>query len=286
MNLLRGSWNVNDDEAPMHSPVRLLQKLSAYRASTASNSVASTPSPSPNTERKSTILSESTNFFARLWRPQSNSSPPLALVAASNEKILSSFDNIPEPNQMANDSSTNFSSTPRLTRRMSIIREVTSKTVSISPPAFASPIILPPLKAQATNSSTVTDPSFEDTTSDHPGDTTSEFNSQSFETNVDSLHMDKMDEQDERFTDLTYDERQRRLSQSDKSVIAPLSSVLPASRRISGQYHSDSLASPEANIDVSMVSAAKHVFLSLFANRLNRTRRKFVGNIIFFEDER
>lgn len=256
MNLFRGSWNASEDEMPMHSPVRLLQKLTAYRASNTS---------SPNNERKSTILTESSNFFARLWRPTTTFSPslPSPTLMASHQATSASFDQIPEVN-----STTNETLSRPTNRRMSFIREVSGKTSSplpqFTPPPPPPP---PPLQSQPTNSSTVTDPSFEDTTSEHPCDTASEVYSQSFETNIDSSNPGINEEQQ----GLTYDERHRRLSLSKKPVISfsqPRSSL--TMRFSSGQeqqqqqvQYNDSLASPEANIDVSMVS-----FMSLFPEQV------------------
>ena len=56
-------------------------------------------------------------------------------------------------------------------------------------------------------------------------------------------------------TELTYDERQRRLSTAAKSASVSAGQPIPSlPMRMMGQYHRDSLGSPEANIDVSMVS--------------------------------
>jgi hypothetical protein len=244
MNLFRGSWNVTEDETPAHSPVRLLQKLAAYRAST--NSTSSSPSPSPVNERKSTILSESTNFFQRLWRPNTSQQPtPSPTLIASHETNSLSFDHIPETNPSIIDVS------PRSNRRISFIREVASKNPP--PPSFP----YPPLQPQPTTSSTVTDPSFEDTTSEHPCDTASEYCSQSFETNIDSGSQFIDDEQispQQHPLKLTYDERHRRISLA-KPVIPLVQQIFSSPMRLTEQTHSDSLASPEANIDVSMVSS-------------------------------
>ena len=266
MNLFRGSWNVSEDEMPMHSPVRLLQKLAAYRASTTSST-----SSSPNNERKSTILTESTNFFARLWRPTTAStttfSPPTPspTLMASHQATSSSFDHIPEPNPTASETP------PRSTnRRMSFIREVSGKNVSPLPQfSLPPPPPPPPLQYQPTTSSTVTDPSFEDTTSEHPCDTASEVYSQSFETNIDSSNPGIDEEQQ----GLTYDERHRRLSLSKKPVISFIQPRSSLTMRISGGQqqqgeHSDSLASPEANIDLSMVSLMSLFSLSLFPEQV------------------
>jgi hypothetical protein len=259
MNLFRGSWNVTEDEIPVHSPVRLLQKLAAYRASsTSSPSRSPSPSLSPINERRSNILAESTNFFSRLWRPSTTNThqPPASLpLIASRERASSSFDYIPEANPAHTGASTGLLPSPRsTTRRMSFIREVTPKSPSLLfpfPPLLPPPSPPPPLQPQPTTSSTATDPSFEDTTSEHPCDTASEIYSQSFETNIDSSNPGIDDEQQ----GLTYDERHRRLRLSAKPVI-PLVQNLPSyTKRIIGQQHSDSLASPEANIDVSMVSS-------------------------------
>ena len=114
----------------------------------------------------------------------------------------------------------------------------------------------PQLKTQATTSSTITDPSFEDTTSEHPCDTASEFYSQSFETNIYSSNPGIDDEQQ----GLTYDERQRRISLTAKPVISLVQSNSSHPLRITSQHYSDSLASPEANIDVSMVSSKSNYF--------------------------
>lgn len=263
MNLFRGSWNATEDEAPVHSPVRLLQKLAAYRASATSPASSSS---SPNNERKTTILTESTNFFTRLWRPTTTTttySPttPLPTLIASYQATSSSFDHIPEPNTMTSETP------PRSTnRRMSFIREVSGKMPSqlpqfspISPPPLPPQ---PPFRPQRTTSSTVTDPSFEDTTSEHPCDTASEVHSQSFETNIDSSNpgIDEEQQAEHENQGLTYDERHRRLSLSKKPVISFIQARSSYPRRISGQeqqeqQHSDSLPSPEANIDVSMVSS-------------------------------
>lgn len=264
MNFIRGSWNMVEDETPNHSPVRLLQKLAAYRASINSPSTSSSPTPSPQNERKSSILTESTNFFARLWRPSnSQHSTPSAILLASHETNSSSFDHIPETSSAPVDASPVLSSSLILNRRMSFIREVSSKTSSSSyqtPSQSSSTSVLPPtsqppLQAQQTTSSTITDPSFEDTTSEQPFDTASELFSQSFETNIDSSNPGILDDQDDdqNSQPLTYDQRQRRLSLTSKprmSFTQPLSS-LPM--RITEQHHSDSLPSPEASIDVSMV---------------------------------
>jgi hypothetical protein len=256
MNLFRGSWNVVDDEVLVHSPVRLLQKLAAYRASSGSNSASVSPSPSPLNERKSTILTEPSNFFTRLWRPNAHHPTPSPTLIASHEATSSSFDHISEPGLAPTEtSSPGLSPSPRLNRRISFIREVSSKP---QPQLHAfSP---PPLQPRPTTSSIVTDPSFEDTTSEQPCDTASEFCSQSFETNIDSSNPGILDDQDEKENyrqqqGLTYNERQRRLSLSAHPVI-PLIQQLPSLpiRTTEQQHHSDSLASPEANIDASMVS--------------------------------
>lgn len=257
MNLLRGSWNVNEDDIPVHSPVRLLQKLAAYRASTGSPSQPSSSSPSPQNERKSTILTESTNFFTRLWRPNAQQpvSSPSILIASHETASSSSFDHIPEPSQAHFDASSSLSPLSKSNRRMSFMREVSSKSPpqlfpfpSPPPPPPQPP---PPLQPQPT-SSTATDPSFEDTTSDHPCDTASEYYSQSFETNIDSSYPGLDDEQNQ---GLTYDERHRRLSISTKPVITFVQQIPSLPLRFTDRRHSDSLASPEANIDVSMVSS-------------------------------
>jgi hypothetical protein len=258
MNLFRGSWNVTEDETPVHSPVRLLQKLAVYRASTNSASASSSPSPSPVQERKSTILTESTNFFTRLWRPNAHHPPPSPTLIASHATNSSSFDHIPEANLSLTDAS------PRSNRRISFIREITSKN---SPQSF--PFSPPsPLQPQPTTSSTVTDPSFEDTTSEQPCDTASEFCSQSFETNIDDsnpgIDDDEQDSLLQQQQRLTYDERHRRFSQSAKSVIPLVQQIPLLPMRITEQHHRDSLASPEANIDVSMVSSNHLSMKSIF----------------------
>lgn len=149
-------------------------------------------------------------------------------------------------------------------RRMSFIREVSSKSSSSyqtpsqsSSTSIPPPPIQPPLQTQQTTSSTVTDPSFEDTTSEQPFDTASELYSQSFETNIDSSNPKIVDDQDDEQNSpqhsLTYDERQRRLSLTSK-LIKPFAQPLSAlPLRITEQQHSESLPSPEASIDVSMV---------------------------------
>lgn len=276
MNIFQGTWNATENETSSHSPVRLLQKLAAYRASIA---VPSTPSSSatasPQTERKSSIIAESTGFFTRLWRstnPQSQSpSPTPSNLLASHEMNSSSFDHIPEPCPAPIAASPIHSSSTS-NRRMSFIREVSSKTSSSSyqTPSQSSSISgtattptttttsKPQLHAQPTTSSTVTDLSFEDTASEQPFDTASELFSQSFETNIDSSNPgiveDQDDEQNLSQLPFTYDERQRRINSTFKPMKTFARQLSSLSMRVTAQRHSDSLPSPEASIDVSMVS--------------------------------
>jgi hypothetical protein len=267
MNLFRGTWNTAEGETPNHSPVRLLQKIAAYRASmtSPSPSTSTSPSPSPQSEHKSSILTESTNFFARLWRPSTQSSTPSPTLLPSNERNSSpSFDHIPEPCSTSLDTSSSLSSPTILSHRMSFIREVSSKNLSSNQMPLQSSSSMsvaappPPLQAQPTTSSTVTDPSFEDTTSEHPFDTASEFLSQSFETNIDSSNPGILDDQDDdensQEQPLTYDERHRRLSLTSKPMRPFGQQLSSLPMRITEQHHSDNLFSPEASIDVSMVS--------------------------------
>ncbi|CAF3906692.1 unnamed protein product [Adineta steineri] len=277
-----GTWNTAEDETTNHSPVRLLQKLAAYRTSIASPSVSasasSSPSPSPQIERKQpTILSESTNFFTRLWRP---STQQTTTPTSQERNLPSSFDFIPEPSSMSQDTSPNLSSPTILSHRMSFIREVSAKnspsnqvpqqsvSMTTAPPPPLPPPSIPPLQTQPTTSSTVTDPSFEDTTSEHPFDTASELLSQSFETNIYSSNPGILDDQDDdqssREQPLTYDERHRRLSLTSKPMrpFAQQLSSLPM--RITEQHHSESFPSPEANIDVSM--AMDYFSVSMLTN--------------------
>jgi hypothetical protein len=261
---------MTEDETSTHSPIRLLQKLAAYRASIASTSTSSSPTPSPQNERKSSILTESTNFFTRLWRPTTHNSTPSPNLLASHEtNSSSSFDHIPETYSAPIDTSPLLpSSSSLLNRRMSFIREVSSKpsysyqtppqSSSSSTSGLPQPPQPPPLQTQPTTSSTITDPSFEDTTSEQPFDTASELLSQSFETNIDSSNPGIDDDQNFPHSHplLTYDERQRRLSSTVskpmKTFIQPLSS-LPT--RITEQKHqTDNYPSPDTSIDVSMVS--------------------------------
>ena len=289
MDLFRGSWNVvNEDDKPLHSPVRLLQKLSAYRASTSSPST-----PSPQNERKSTILTESTNFFARLWRPNSTNQSPKSpiLITAHETASSSSFDHIPETTSTHIESSSNLSLASKPNRRMSFMREVSSKSSSSlfsfpqasllpQPPPFPSlppppPPLPPPLQPQPTTSSIVTEPSFDETTSEHPCDTTSEFYSQSFETNPDSINS-TIDNQQQEHQSLTYDERHRRLSFTLKPLIPFVQSIPSVSMRYNEQDHNDSPPSPEANINVSMVRFIVNIvvtsFIYLYIERRNKTK--------------
>ena len=271
MNPFRGTWNMTEDETSTHSPIRLLQKLAAYRASITPTSTSSSPTPSPQNERKSSILTESTNFFARLWRPTTHNSTPSPILLASHEtNSSSSFDHIPETYSAPLDTSPVLpSASSLLNRRMSFIREVSSKpSYSYQTPPQSSPSSMPglpppasqppPLQAQPTTSSTITDPSFEDTTSEQPFDTASELLSQSFETNIDSSNPGIDDDQSFPHSHplLTYDERQRRLSSTIskpmKIFVQPLSS-LPT--RITEQKNqTDNYPSPDTSIDMSMVS--------------------------------
>jgi hypothetical protein len=257
MYLFRGSWNVSEGDVPPHSPVRLLQKLAAYRASTASSSIASSPSPSPQNEHKSKILTESTNFFSRLWRPSAHHPTPSPTLIASHEAGSSSFDQIPEPSSANTDISSGLSPPSRSNHRISFIREISPKGSSqlfpFSSPPEPPPPPPPPFQPQPISLSKVTDPSFEDTTSEHPCDTASEYYSKSFEKNID-------DEQHSREQQgLTYDERHRHLSLLAKPVIPLVQQIPSLHMRFTEQHHSDSLASPEANIDVSMVSFKNHL---------------------------
>ncbi|CAF0936519.1 unnamed protein product [Adineta ricciae] len=263
MNLFRGTWNMVEDETSNHSPVRLLQKLAAYRASATSTSASTTPSPSPINERKSTILTESSNFFARLWRPSTSSSAPSPNSLQSQDTASPPLlDHAPDTSSVSLDSSPNLSSPTVLSHRMSFIREVSSKISSSNQVPLQSssmsnaPPALPPLQTQPTTSSTVTDPSFEDTTSEHPFDTASELQSQSFETNLYSSNPGIIDDQDEeqnsREQPLTYDERHRRLSLTSKPMRPFTQQLSSLPMRITEQQHSDSFPSPEASIDVSM----------------------------------
>lgn len=175
-------------------------------------------------------------------------------------------------------------------RRMSFIREVSSKSSSSyqtpsqsSSTSIPPPPIQPPLQTQQTTSSTVTDPSFEDTTSEQPFDTASELYSQSFETNIDSSNPKIVDDQDDDPNSpqhsLTYDERQRRLSLTSKPIkpFAQPLSALPM--RIAEQHHSESLPSPEASIDVSMVGQI-HLFKDFFFKD-HSLRRIYLSSRLF-----
>jgi hypothetical protein len=263
-----------EGETPSHSPVRLLQKLAAYRALISSSSVpssqSSSPNPSPQNDRKPSILTESTNFFVRLWRPSAQNSTPSTILLASHEtNSSSSFDHIPEPCSATIDTSPVLSSPSLIlnNRRMSFIREVSLKASSSSSyqtPSQSSSTPVPhhisqaPLQTQHTTSSTATNPSFEDTTSEQPFDTASELFSQSFETNIDSSNPGIIDDHDDEQNShpqlLTYDERHRRLSSTSKPIMSFVPQLPSIPMRITEQCHSDSLPSPEASIDASMVS--------------------------------
>ena len=121
------------------------------------------------------------------------------------------------------------------------------------------------METQARQSSTMTDPSFEDTTSEQPYDTASEFFSQSLDTNIDSSNPgivgdnedddDAVDDKRTSFeTPLTYDERHRRLSLSTKSKRTSIPQLSSLPTQITEQPLSDNQASPEASIDLSTVS--------------------------------
>ncbi|CAF2494684.1 unnamed protein product [Rotaria sp. Silwood2] len=256
---------MNDDETSTHSPIRLLQKLAAYRASIASTSISSS-SPSPQNERHSSILTESTNFFTRLWRPSPQQSTPSPTLIASHETQSASFDHIPEPCSTSIDVSSGLSSPSMLNRRMSFIRNVSLKNSSSNQISLQSssmtivPPIIPLFQAQPTTSSTVTNPSLEDTTSEQQFDTNSELLSQSLETNIYSsnprLVNDQDDERNFQQQSLTYNERHRKLDsilKPMKLAVAQLSS-LPM-KIIEQQHHQDSVPSSEPSIDISTVSS-------------------------------
>ena len=120
------------------------------------------------------------------------------------------------------------------------------------------------METQVRQLSTMTDPSFEDTTSEQPYDTASEFFSQSLDTNIDSSNPgivgdneDADDADDKRAsfqTSLTYDERHRRLSLSGKSQRPSIPQLSSLPTQIIEQPYSDNQASPETSIDLSNVS--------------------------------
>lgn len=250
------------DETPAHSPVRLLQKLAAYRALIAS----------PEPQRKPSILAESTNFFSRLWRPSTTQQrTPSPVLLASHEMNSTSFDHISDSIPTPPEALPPSISSPIVNRRMSLIREVSSKSsVNQNPSQSSSSSIVVPLsmsavmETQVRQSSTMTDPSFEDTTSEQPYDTASEFFSQSLDTNIDSSNPgivgdgeDADDADDKRAsfqTPLTYDERHRRLSLSGKSPRPSIPQLSSLPTQIIEQPHSDNQASPETSIDLSNVS--------------------------------
>ncbi|CAF3855710.1 unnamed protein product [Rotaria magnacalcarata] len=257
-----GTWNTTEDDVPNHSPVRLLQKLAAYRSSITPTSLSS--SSSPQNERHSSILTESTNFFTRLWRPSPRPSPPSPILLATHENRSSSFDQIPEPTSMPVDGSSNLSSSSNMfNRRMSFIRDVSLKNSSSnqncplsSSMIIQSPCPMLPLQTQPTTSSTITDPSMEDTASEPQFDTHSDMLSQSLETNIDDSNPRSVDDQDDdqnfRQKSLTYDERHRKLSSISKPI-RPLAVQLSSSPiRISEQTHHDSVLSRETSTDISM----------------------------------
>ena len=224
-----------DNETPAHSPVRLLQKISAFRASIASTSSASSPSPSPQNEHKSSIFAESTSFLARLWRPSPPPSSPLPNLVASHETKSSSFDHIPEACAAS-------------------ARQSFSMPAPILPPIPARPLC----QVSSNVSSLTTDPSFEDTASEQPFDTASEYLSRSLDTNIDSSNPGIVDDpdDDQRSTQqvLSYDERHRRLSLRSKPTRSSAQQLSSLPTGTTEEDRTNSLTSPEASIDVSSVS--------------------------------
>lgn len=141
------------------------------------------------------------------------------------------------------------------------------------------------METQVRQSSTMTDPSFEDTTSEQPYDTASEFFSQSLDTNIDSSNPgivgdgeDADDADDKRAsfqTPLTYDERHRRLSLSGKSPRPSIPQLSSLPTQIIEQPHSDNQASPETSIDLSNVSwSPLPSFIQLFS--VHRTPTQYL----------
>lgn len=250
---------MNEDDTPAHSPVRLLQKLAAYRASRLLSALES----SPQVEEKPSIFTESANFIARLWRPTPQSpkvSKKLIQVHASRSN---SFDNIPESYPTQTESSSVLSS-PSITHHVpsttceipykAISHTDTSQSSSVSASLVNSSLI--PSKNRT--SSTYTDPSFEETTSETPYDSGSAFLSQNLDTDMDDSNPAIAEEQDKQRKDLpqrmTYDERQRRLSLTSDTLH---SSILRQSfllRKNNESNRSDSQYSPETSIDLSTVS--------------------------------
>lgn len=262
MNLFPGFWNTTESQLQMHSPLRLLQKLTAFRASSSSTPQSLSPSPSPQNERKSTILSESANFFARLWRPSTSREAPSQSLTASRGLDSSSFDHISESTLIFTDNPpTTSSPLPRLTHRISLIRDVSPKP---SPPpllcSFPSPTVQH--QQQPTISDTLSNSLFDDEEIERLCNTRNEFYSRSFEINTDSTYRRIVNEQiheniSEQQRRLSYDERQHRMKVSTKSVQPVIQEKVSLPLHMIETPHNDSLTSPEASIDISMVSS-KH----------------------------
>ena len=238
-----------EDETPTHSPVRLLEKIAAYRASTLSSFM--NPSPSPESNRKLSIFAESTNFFSRLWRSTSQQSPkPTQSLATSHKLHSTSFDQIPE------SSPTPRSASPTTDRNDSLTNQTKDNTLSQQDKSKST-------SKSMTNKframSTLTEPSFDDTTSEIPFDTASEIFSQSFETNFDSSNPGIVEEQEEDSKNVdkffNYDKKHRRMSYASKNLRSlTLTQSSTSSHSIERNQNDDVENSPETSIDLSMVS--------------------------------
>ena len=238
-----------DNDMSIHSPVRLLQKLIAYRAS-----ISSTPTSSSQTERKSTILSESTNFFTRLWRANNSNATSSQTSMISPETTSSSFDHASESSPTSTDTSLTLSPSSKSSRRMSFIRDVSSKNSPRSPTLSPSLLVQSslPFQSQSTMLNIITNQSFKDTSSEHRA---RKFFLENRETNINNSHLRTSNERrtSQKQQELTHKRKDHHLNLSTTSLTPSVQKLSSLSLELTDEC-SDSLTSSEANIDVGMVS--------------------------------
>ena len=238
-----------DNDISIQSPVRLLQKLIAYR-----ESISSTTTSSSQTERKSTILSESTKFFTRLWRLHDSNAKPSETLMISRETTSSSFDHISELSPTFVDTTLTLPPSSKSNRRMSFIRDISLKNSPQSPTLSPSLLIESslPFQSQSPTLNTITNQSFNDISPEHRA---RKLYSQNLETNIDNSHLKTLNERQtpQEQQELINKKRDHHLNLSTTSFIPSVQKLSSLSMQRTDE-HRASFTSPEANIDVSKVS--------------------------------
>ncbi|CAF0792708.1 unnamed protein product [Didymodactylos carnosus] len=290
-----GTWNIGE-ESFIHSPIRLLHKLAVFRTASQSTNTSPTQSSPTSTIRSSSIIErkpfilEPSNFFSRLWRRDTSSlATPNHIITEhlplSSHEYESSFDHLSDICATSpidtNTSSPPIPSSPN-TKRISLIREIPRTTDDSMLVDNTTSQTTKKLETQNT-SSTITEPSFEDySQSDQPYDTVSEIRSESFETNNGGNPRVMQTDDEDHMPYVSYNERQSRLNtniylneQFNNTTTTTILTMPSANSNINNHHgnaryiveHADSLASPEANIDLSM--AMDYFSASMIASTTN-----------------